>query len=54
MVKRVLALIFFSAAVGLAACAPAASTAPSLGTTETLPAATMTDSGGGTLPSSTP
>jgi len=40
MVKRVLALLFFTAAVGLAACSPAASTAPSFGTTETLPAAT--------------
>ncbi|HEX8025334.1 MAG TPA: hypothetical protein VF484_03925 [Candidatus Limnocylindrales bacterium] len=44
MIKRLLALAFFTAAVGLAACSPAASTAPSFGTTETLPVASPTSS----------
>lgn len=54
MVKRFLALVIFSAAVGLAACSPAASSAPTFGTTETLPAATTPTTSGGELPTSTP
>ena len=53
MVRRFLALILFSAAVGLAACSPAASSAPTLGTIVT-PAATTPASSGATLPTSTP
>src|SRR5262249_31442902 len=54
MVKRLLALIFFTAAVGLAACSPAASSAPTFGTTDTTAPLPTTMASGAELPTSTP